>query len=169
MFNTETTFREVETQYPIDESLDIVVGYPQKNFIYDYLYEYDNDFYEPLSTRVDFGAYSQKLTDLSTTFVIFKNEVVAGLICSYFYQPESGTGFITLVHTKREYRGQHLSVHLLTSVQNYASKHGFRNLELYVSKQQKSAYNLYIRHGFNVISEEANGRCRMKCVLSISK
>lgn len=161
----ERCFRDIDERFDCGEGIEVVAGHPQKEFIKDYVLQYDNDFYEPLSARVDMETFSQKLSDHSTTFIIFKKGVLAGLICAYFYQPETKKGFITLVHTKHEYRGRHLSLPLLDSVKQYAKERGFDRIGLFVSKQQTSAYNLYSRHGFVTISEEENGRCQMECKL----
>lgn len=161
----EKYFRDIDERFDCDGGIEVVAGHPQKAFIKDYVLQYDTDFYVPLSTRVEMEAFSQKLSDLSTTFIVFKDGEVAGLICSYFYQPETKKGFITLVHTKHEYRGQHLSLPLLDTVKQYAKERGFERIGLFVSKQQTSAYNLYSRHGFVTIEEEENGRCQMECEL----
>jgi ribosomal protein S18 acetylase RimI-like enzyme len=159
----EKYFRDIDERFDYGEGIEVVAGHPLKAFIKDYVLQYDNDFYVPLSERVDIEVFSKKLSDLSTTFIIFKDGVVAGLICSYFYQPEIQKGFITLVHTKHECRGQHLSLPLLDAVKKYAQKKGFKHIGLFVSKQQTSAYNLYSRHGFVTVREEENGRCQMEC------
>lgn len=165
MIEQKKQLRDVEVVCPVDGQTCVVAGHPQKEFVKDYILQYDNDFYEPLSARVDMDAFSQKLSDLSTTFIIYKDAEVAGLICSYFYDPASKAGFITLVHTKHEYRGQHLSLHLLNAVKEYARKNGFERITLFVSKQQTSAFQLYSRHGFVIMAEEGNGRCKMECEL----
>lgn len=161
----EKYFRDIDDRFDCGAGIEVVAGHPQKAVIKDYVLQYDNDFYVPLSARVDIEAFSQKLSDLSTTFIVFKNSEIAGLICSYFYQPETKKGFITLVHTKHEYRGQHLSLPLLEAVKQYAKGRGFESIGLIVSKQQTSAYNLYSRHGFVTVTEEENGRCQMECKL----
>ena len=161
----ERYFRDIDERFDYDNGVEVIAGHPQKAFIKDYVLKYDKDFYEPLSARVDMDAFSQKLSDMSTTFVVFKDGEVAGLICAYFYQPETKKGFITLVHTKHEYRGQKLSLPLLDAVKNYARKCHFESIDLFVSKQQVSAYNLYSRHGFITIEEGENGRCNMNCKL----
>lgn len=161
----KTYFRDINERFDFGNGVEVIAGHPQKAFIKDYVLKYDKDFYEPLSARVDMDAFSQKLSDLSTTFIVFKDGAVAGLICAYFYQPETKKGFITLVHTKQEYRGQKLSLLLLDAVKCYARKYHFESIDLFVSKQQVSAYNLYSRHGFLTIEEEENGRCKMNCKL----
>lgn len=161
----KTYFRDINERFDFGNGVEVIAGHPQKAFIKDYILQYDQDFYEPLSARVDMEAFSQKLSDLSTTFIIFKGGEVAGLVCAYFYQPETKKGFITLVHTKHEYRGQKLSLPLLDAVKKYARECHFENIDLFVSKQQVSAYNLYSRHGFITIEEGENGRCKMNCKL----
>ena len=165
MLDVSEYFRQLDSQYVVGENEKIVVGYPKEEFIHHYIIQHDNDFYEPLSARVDIKTYSTKLSELSTTFILFLNDDVTGLICSYFYDVDSQKGFITLVHTKKEYRGRHLSVKLLEAVKNYARGHGFKSISLFVSRQQTSAYNLYLHHDFEVLSEGPNGRCHMQCIL----
>ena len=165
MIEIKKQLKDVEMVCPIDGQTCVVVGHPQKEFIKEYILQYDNDFYVPLSARVDIGAFSQKLSDFSITFILYKDAEVAGLICSYFYDPASKSGFITLVHTKHEYRGQHLSLHLLNVAKEYARKHNFERITLFVSKQQTSAFQLYSQHGFNVLTEEESGRCKMECII----
>lgn len=158
---TEKVFNDIVFEYD-SEGCDVKAGHPDKDFIKTYIQKYDKDFYIPLSQRVDMESFAQKLSDLSTTFVVLKDGNVAGLICSYFYQPETKKGFITLVHTKHEYRGQHLSVILLDALKQYAIDNGFDFVDLFVSKQQTAAYNLYLKHGFEVLEEGADGRCLMR-------
>lgn len=143
----------------------VIAGHPENSFIKEYIETYDKDFYIPLSSRVDIELFAKKISDLSTTFLVVKDGVVGGLICSYFYQPETKKGFITLVHTKHEFRGQHLSVHLLDALKKYAVDNGFESVDLFVSKQQIAAYNLYLKHGFELIEEGENGRCAMRWIV----
>lgn len=166
MIETKEQLKDVVAVCPVDGQTCIVVGHPQNKFIKEYILQYDNDFFEPLSSRIDMNGFSQKLSDLSLTFIIYKDAAVAGLICSYFYDPANKVGFITLVHTKHEYRGQHLSLHLLNTVKEYARRNGFERIALFVSKQQKSAFQLYSRHGFIVLSEDKSGRCKMECIIN---
>ena len=161
----EAFFKDIEKRFDFGNGIEVIAGHPQKEFIKEYVLKFDFDFYQPLSYRVDVDAFCQKLSDLSTTFVVFKEGDVAGLICAYFYNPESKKGFITLVHTKHEYRGQHLSLLLLESVKCFARLSGFERINLLVSKQQISAFSLYSHHGFTTISEDENGRCLMECNL----
>lgn len=165
MIEVKEQLKDVESVFPIDESTIIIAGHPRKEFIKEYIIKYDNDFYEPLSERVDMDQYGQKLSDLSTTFILYKGNEVAGLMCSYFYDPSSKVGFNTLLHTKLEYRGKHLSLYILDAVKEYARKHGFEKIAHYTNKQQTSAFQLYIRHGFTVVEEEESGRCKVECKL----
>lgn len=165
MIKVKEQLKDVVASFPIDSQTCIIAGNPTKEFIKNYVVKFDNDFYEPLSARVAMEAFSQKLSDLSTTFIIYDGNEVAGIICAYFYDPSSKAGFITLVHTRQEYRGRHYSLYLLNAVKEYAKGYGFNTINLIVSKQQISAYQLYTKHGFVVISEDESGRCKMECVL----
>lgn len=158
---TEKVLNDIVFEYA-HEGCNVLAGHPDKDFIKGYIQQFDNDFYIPLSRRVDMESFAQKLSDLSTTFIVLKENEVAGLICSYFYRPETKKGFVTLVHTKHEYRGLRLSVILLDALKKYAIGNGFESVDLFVSKQQTAAYNLYLKHGFEVLEEGADGRCAMR-------
>lgn len=161
MFKENVVFSNVEKVLRIKENISILIGKINESYLFKYLTDADNDFYEPLSDRVDLNIFSKKLHELSTTFVIVYKENVAGLIASYFYDKPSLKGFITLVHIKQSFRGIHLSDFLVESVKSYANSISFKYIDLMVYKNNVSAYNLYIKHGFTVI-EEKNGRCHMR-------
>ena len=165
MLDIKNFLRDIVFRKSLDDGLLIVGGHPCQAFILEYLENCDQDFHEPLSTRVVLEEFSHKLAELSMTFVLFRKSAVAGVICSYLYAPEGKKGFITLVHIKHEFRGQHLATILLTSACRYAKERGFETIELYVSKQQTSAFQLYLRNGFIVVTEDTNGRCFMRCLL----
>lgn len=160
MFKLDVTFDIVEKLIKISEDIIIVIGKPKNRFFNEYIKHYDNDFYEPLSSRTNLDAFSEKISSLSTTFVILYKNEIAGLIASYFYDKELNNGFITLVHVKSEYRGLGLSYHLVKTVQSYTKENGFNQVNLVVYKDNISAYKLYTRCGFLVTSEN-NGRCNM--------
>lgn len=161
MFDESTVFSKVESRQQISDDIVLYIGKVQVDFMYEYLTASDNDFYEPLSARVDLRMFAEKLHDLSTTFVIVYKQEIAGLIASYFYDQSSRKGFITIVHVKNEFRGKHLSDYLVKAVQTYAESINFVFVDLAVYRDNISAFNLYGKHDFKVLSEE-NGRCLMR-------
>lgn len=161
MFDENIVFSKIERVQHVDDNISIFIGKINESFISDYLIEADKDFYEPLSIRVDLNAFSTKLHELSTTFVIVYKGEVAGLIASYFYDLPSLKGFITLVHLKHIFRGKHLSDFLVKSVQSHAKAISFKYIDLMVYRNNTSAFYLYTKHGFTILNEE-NGRCHMR-------
>lgn len=146
-------FRCVESKCQVNEDVIIYIGKLQKDFFYQYLIDHDCDFYEPLSKRVDLKVFAEKVSRLSTTFVITLNGYMAGLIASYFYDAESRKGFITLVHTKKEFRGKRLAWRLVNAVIHYAKMKNFLYVDLVVYKDNITAFNLYLSSGFKVITD----------------
>ncbi len=110
---------EVVYQY---EDVMVYAGKPKRDFIKDYILTYDKDFFEPLSARVNIDIFTEKLCTQATVFLALKKGKVAGLIAAYFYAPESKKGYITLTHTKEEFRGQHIATYLLDAVTVYAKE-----------------------------------------------
>lgn len=161
MMDINVILSTIEQVHTLNENQTVYVGKPATAFFKEYVLEHDNDFYEPLSGRIDVDAFVNKVHTLSTTFVLVQEGEVAGLIASYFYDLPSEKGFITLTHTRQEFRGQHLSSILLEAVQEYARSINFKYIDLMVYKANAPAFNLYLNHGFKVLTDD-NGRCLMR-------
>lgn len=161
MTDTNYVISTIERKIVLNERQTIYVGKPTIDFFKEYVLEHGNDFYEPLSRRIDVDAFVNKVHTLSTTFVLIQDGEVAGLIASYFYDLPNEKGFITLTHIQREFRGQQLSAILLTAVQEYARSTNFKYIDLMVYKDNVPAFNLYLKHGFKVLTDD-NGRCLMR-------
>ena len=161
MTDINSVISTIEQEQVLNEKQTIYIGKPSVDFFKEYVLTHDNDFYEPLSGRIDVDAFVNKVHTLSTTFVLVQEGEVAGLIASYFYDLPSEKGFITLTHTRREFRGQHLSTILLKAVQEYARSINFKYIDLMVYKENAPAFNLYLKHGFKVLTDD-NGRCLMR-------
>lgn len=161
MLDVNVIMSTIEHVHTLNEMQTVYVGKPTTDFFMEYVLAHDNDFYEPLLGRIDVDAFVEKVHTLSTTFILFQAGEVAGLIASYFYDLPSEKGFITLTHTKQDFRGQHLSTILLKTVQEYARSNNFKFIELMVYKENAQAFNLYQKHGFKVITDD-NCRCLMR-------
>ena len=105
MIDINVILSTIEQVHTLNENQTVYVGKPATAFFKEYVLEHDNDFYEPLSGRIDVDAFVNKVHTLSTTFVLVQEGEVAGLIASYFYDLPSEKGFITLTHTRQEFRG----------------------------------------------------------------
>lgn len=154
MIDINNVLSTVEQVHIVNEKQTIYVGKPTTTFFKDYVLTHDNDFYEPLSGRIDVDAFVEKVHTLSTTFVLVQEGEVAGMIASYFYDLASEKGFITLTHTKHDFRGQHLSTILLKAAQDYAYSINFKYIDLMVYKENTPAFNLYQKHGFKILTDD---------------
>lgn len=161
MIEVNSIFSTIEQVQVLNDRITIYIGKPSLDFFKGYVLDHDRDFYEPLSGRIDIDTFVDKVHTLSTTFVLVQDGEVAGLIASYFYDLSSKKGFITLTHTKRKFRGQHLSTILLNAVQKFARAINFKQIDLMVYKDNSPAFNLYQKHGFKILTDE-NGRCLMR-------
>lgn len=144
------------------KGMTIDIWRPSGGDMVGYLRACEGDFFVPLSGQVRLEEYAEKICRFATTFVARKDGVVAGLICAYFNRPETGIAYITIVHTKKEFRGMRVASGLLDAVVAYAADHGFGAIDLQVSKQQTSAFRLYAGRGFSVLEEQPDGRCLMR-------
>ena len=72
MFEVENVFRGVESKLQINEDVSIYIGQPREEFFYQYVCDYDSDFYEPLSVRVNLVAFAEKIVGYRPCLSLFQ-------------------------------------------------------------------------------------------------
>tara|TARA_B100000809_G_scaffold230847_1_gene245572 strand:- start:298 stop:729 length:432 start_codon:yes stop_codon:yes gene_type:complete len=122
-----------------------------KNDIYEHLVSCNDNFIPPLNKTINILEYSEKLHSKSTTFEIWDNELLAGLIACYFNQK---TGFITNVSTLLNYNGKGIASSLLSNCIDYSRKNGVTVIKLEVNRLNTLAIRIYNKFGFTIFDEQ---------------
>jgi ribosomal protein S18 acetylase RimI-like enzyme len=109
----------------------------------------DSRFLPALSTRVDIGAYAQKIVDRAVRFEAWSGTVLVGLVAVYANDAASGIAFITSVSVQDGWTGGGIGTRLLRDCIDHAKQHGLRRIRLEVATKQRPAIRLYEKHGFS--------------------
>jgi len=109
----------------------------------------DTRFVPALSTRVDIGAYAQKIGALAVRFEAWSDGVLVGLVAVYANDPASRIAFITSVSVQDGWTGLGIATRLMRDCVGHAKRQGFRKISLEVAVDERRAIRLYERHGFS--------------------
>ncbi len=107
-----------------------------------------NSFIPPLDKVVDLQEYSGKLVENSVTFEAWDNNILVGLVATYFNDKENYSGFITNISVIKKYSGNGLATELLKNCFVYGKQHKFKDVSLEVFCENKAAIRLYIKNEF---------------------
>ena len=82
MIDINVILSTIEQVHTLNENQTVYVGKPATAFFKEYVLEHDNDFYEPLSGRIDVDAFVNKDLELAR-WVINRDDVVDDLFDSF--------------------------------------------------------------------------------------
>ena len=128
--------------------------------IYLHLRDVDNSFMPFLSSMMDLENFSFKIYKNAIRFEAWHNQILVGLLSSYFNDTISKEGFINHIAVKCDYKQQGISKKLMTICINYAKERGFLSIKLEVSLENQLARKLYEDFGFE-ICEQSNSKIQM--------
>jgi ribosomal protein S18 acetylase RimI-like enzyme len=135
--------------------------------IKEFLAEVDNEFDQPLSSRINLDEYVTKLIRFGKIIIARDEKGYAGIVAFYSNDIVSQIGFITVVVVKPVYRGQGIGTRLVLSAIEVIRKSGMKRVRLETSARN-SLVRLYERLGFNTTSRSLDskgfGRVKMEYV-----
>lgn len=132
--------------------------------IFAHLRACDSSYLPPLSDRVDIGDYATKIFEHAATFESWNESGLAGMVAAYF-NPATRSAFITSVSVEPDARGQGIASKLLGQCIAKARSQGMATVALEVFHENAAAIELYRKHGFSELSNDA-GTVRMQLLLS---
>lgn len=97
--------------------------------------------------------YSHKLYVNATTFEVWHENVLVGLICAYL-NFEQKVMYIPYVCISKQYSGMGLASGLFDELFEYCKNNGFDKISLEVRVTNVSAISLYRKLGFHIILEK---------------
>lgn len=130
------------------QPLDIRRNEASADAIAGLLWACDRDFDPPLSSRVEIGAYAQRLHANAERFEVSEASALVGLVAIYCNDPAGQAAFVSNVSVAQRRRGQGIADALLTEAIAYASAQGFATITLEVGPLATAAQALYIKQGF---------------------
>lgn len=116
----------------------------------------DNNFLPPLSKKVNLEAYAKKIYEHTTTFEAWHDDILIGLVATYFNDVNNVVGFITNVSTIKDYGGQGIASKLMNQCIGFGQQNNFESIHLEVFPENGVAINLYKKFGFTEISVRNN-------------
>lgn len=129
-----------------------------------HLTECNDSFVPPLDSRINLKEYAKKLANYATTFEAWQENLLIGLIATYFTNIELGA-FITNVSVCNAFKGKQISSNLLSNCKDYAIEHGFTQINLEVNRNNLPALNFYTKHSF-ISTETKDDSIFLTCKLT---
>ncbi len=143
----------------------------QKAAIERFLSEMDNEFEQPLSTRMPIADYLEKLLKYGHIIMAKYGQDYAGMVAFYCNDIQNQIGFLSILAVKPRYRGQGLGTTLFLTMLHAMRKAGMKCAQLGTSANNPSV-RLYERLGFETIHQYREGaeynRVMMEYVFPIS-
>ncbi len=112
----------------------------------------DASFVPPLLERVDVDAYASKIASNAERFEAWSGGRMAGLVAAYCNDPRKRVAFVTNVSVLPECQGRGIASLLLQACVEQIRDAGFDQVELEVDNKNAPAMDLYLKHGFKVVS-----------------
>jgi len=109
----------------------------------------DTHFIPPLSTRVNLGAYAEKIVNHAERFEAWSMGELAGLVAAYANDAGRSGVFVTNVSVVPELWGGGVGRQLMENCIDHARRAGFERVSLRVDREQAAAIGLYSRCGFS--------------------
>jgi ribosomal protein S18 acetylase RimI-like enzyme len=136
--------------------VDFIIRHLEVPEIYNYLAENDQMFKPPMSARLNILNYAKKLNAFAVHFCAYQESDLVGFSGCYFNNMETRVGFISTLSVIRKFQGMGVAKGLLTSIEEYATKKEFNQINLQAFIFNLSAIKLYSESGFIEISRNAS-------------
>ncbi len=92
-----------------------------------------------------------------TTFIAFSGDVPVGMSALYRNNDKVDSGEILQVWVRPEYRGSAVAQDLMDILFKWAGENNFRKLIAGVTKVNARALTFYLKYGFSILEETAEG------------
>ena len=116
------------------------------------------DFPVPLSQKTDLVELSIKLSERADAFTIEDKGKIVSAVFGYIDNASGDLGYISIVATLLEYRGNGYSKKLTRDFLNKAEKKGLKGVHLYTVRTNTAAVQLYCSLGFEEYLQENEPR-----------
>lgn len=127
-----------------------------RDLIYDFLKEIDEDFPVNLSDKVNLDETANKYIERATIKYKLKDGSIIGMVAGYINNYETKEAYISLVGIRKNYRGNGIAKILLREFIYECKQKGFNKIFVDTYEENNIAMKLYRDEGFIVASQENN-------------
>ena len=127
-----------------------------KEEILNHFHNCDEFYLQEINSRISLNDYVLKIRQFATTFELWENNILVGLIAAYTNRGTLQPVYITNVSIIEKQKQQGLSNILMEFFIDYIIKNGFVEIRLEVKKKNLIAQNLYSKFGFEFVKDNAN-------------
>jgi len=121
----------------------------------------DGFFRPPLSSRVDLGAYSEKLISRAEIdYMLSDGREIAGLIAYYCNDAQSKVAYITYLGLLPEYHGKGMAGKLLDACISRCMLQNMHEIVVYTDEMNEKAIGLYKSRGFETSVVSSDRWCK---------
>ncbi|TQO57143.1 GNAT family N-acetyltransferase [Vibrio cholerae] len=121
--------------------------------IYELLTKVDADFDPPLSLNLDLVEYSKKIASKAILFTRFDDNTLIALCAIYATDKEHLQAYLTLLAVVPEFRGIGLAKDMITEMEVYVLKNGYKSIRLEVYKTNFRALSMYKGLGYEIVEQ----------------
>ncbi len=123
-----------------------------------FLYAVDKDFPVAISEKVDLKEYAKKLFDNATFCYEYQNGVIAAMVAGYTHNLTENLAFVSIMATRKEYRGQGLASKQLAKFLEESRKAGAKGVHVYAVESNLPAVATYKKLGFERYAPQGEPR-----------
>lgn len=123
-----------------------------KQLLITFLESINNDFNPPLSEKIVFESYVNKICEHSILIMEKEDEVIKGLVVMYCNDEYSKRAYIPLCGVIQKYRGNKIAKSLMSRAINKAKQLNYRILGIH--SNNPIAIRMYEQLGFKIIEGE---------------
>ena len=138
-------------------------------FVYDELLELlcivDKDFPIPLSHKIDFDLFLEKIKDNGLVYCAYDKENLIGACFFYCNDEQTKTAYLSVLCVLKQYRGQGIGEKLVNLMIDYCVNQKFKIIQLYTRCTNVAARNLYKQLGFIEIKSDRENDIKLEKAL----
>ena len=123
-----------------------------------FLYAVDKDFPVAISEKVDLKEYAKKLFDNATFCYEYQNGVIAAMVAGYTHNLTENLAFVSIMATRKEYRGQGFASKQLAKFLEESRKAGAKGVHVYAVESNLPAVATYKKLGFERYAPQGEPR-----------
>lgn len=126
-----------------------------KNILIDYLVDVDTEFTIPLSRKIDFLLFAEKILSKGNVYIVYEDGVYCAMICFYCNDIIESKAYLPILSTKAIARGRGYAKQLINTMIEVCRLHKMKFI--LCDSINPIAISIYKSLGFKTYQEECEG------------